>query len=74
VLAADAPKSISFQVNQFVIEGELPISSKKVDSLLTPLEGKEYGLADLQSVTKQVEKLIRDAGFAFYRVVLPPQK
>jgi len=68
-----APPAITFPIQHFTVEGELPIPKSTVDALLASFADKEYGLADLQAVSKQVESLIRDAGYSFYRVVLPPQ-
>lgn len=70
------PAKIRFPIHEFVVEGdELPISSDEIDEYLSSLkkEPKDYALNDLLEVSKNVEKIIRDAGFAFYRVVLPPQ-
>jgi len=73
IIAAEAPKAISFPISDFALEGEPPIPQQDIINLLASFEGKDYGLADLQAVSKQIEDRIRDAGFAFYRVVLPPQ-
>lgn len=70
------PAKMRFPIHDFVVEGdELPISSDEIDEYLSSLkkEPKDYALGDLLEVSKNVEKIIRDAGFAFYRVVLPPQ-
>jgi len=74
-LAAEpsAPQDITFPVTHFTLQGALPIPEAEIQTLLSGLEGKDYGLAGLQEVSQQVEQLIRDAGFAFYRVILPPQ-
>jgi len=73
VFSAEPPQAITFPISHFSLEGELPISQEDITSLLSSFEGKDYGLSDLQAVSKQIEALIRDAGFAFYRVILPPQ-
>jgi len=73
IVAAPAPQSITFPVSHFTLEGELPLPDDELNTVLSELEGKDYGLAELQAVTQEVEQLIRDAGFAFYRVILPPQ-
>jgi len=68
-----APQDITFPVSHFTLQGELPIPAAEIQTMLSSLEGKDYGLTGLQEVSQQVEQLIRDAGFAFYRVILPPQ-
>lgn len=67
------PKDISFQVNQFVLSGELPTGEERIGALLQSAQGKTYTLFTLQDLTKQIEQIIRDDGYSFYRVVLPPQ-
>ena len=73
VFSAEPPQAISFPVSHFSLEGKSPIPQEEITTLLASFEGKNYGLADLQAVSKHIESRIRDAGFAFYRVVLPPQ-
>lgn len=68
-----SPKKIEFVVNKFITEGDLPIDKDDANDYLEPLAGKSYDLKSLQDVAQGLENLIRDEGFAFYRVVLPPQ-
>jgi len=67
------PKPISFFVKSFSIQGDSPLDSKEREVLLKPYENKQYNLEQLQSVAKILEQKIRSEGYAFYRVVLPPQ-
>ena len=67
------PKPISFFVNSFSIQGDSPLDSQDIKKLLAPYEYQQYNLEQLQSVAKILEKKIRSEGYAFYRVVLPPQ-
>jgi len=71
-----APKKFKFAVNKFTVTGEnirSILSDDEVSSYLKPFEQKSYDLTELQEVGKGLETLIRDEGFAFYRVILPPQ-
>lgn len=70
---ADAPAEVHFTVSTFNIEGESPLSNEVIRSELSKLEGKKYGINGLLEAAQKVEDLIRDAGFSFYRVILPPQ-
>lgn len=67
------PAAITFPIQQISLEGDSPISDAELYPLLASFEGKDYGLAELQDVSKQIENYYRDAGFSFYRVVLPTQ-
>ena len=67
------PEKIRFIVKDFQVEGAMPISPNDANLLLSRFKGKEYGINDLLDVSLQLERLIRDSGFAFYRVILPPQ-
>jgi hemolysin activation/secretion protein len=73
VIAETSPTPITFPVSTFTLEGDSPLPASQTQALLDGFADKEYGLADLQAVSQQVEQAIRDAGFAFYRVVLPAQ-
>ena len=68
-----APPSITFQVDHFTLEGNSPLPSKDISKFLSQYEGKQYDLTGLQNVSKRLESKIRDTGYAFYRVTLPPQ-
>ncbi len=71
-----APQKFNFIVNKFLIEGESLksiLSESEITDYLTSFEGKSYDLNELQKVGKGLEMMIREEGFAFYRVILPPQ-
>lgn len=67
------PKPINFFVKKFSIQGDSPLDSQDIEALLKPYEHQQYNLEQLQSVAKILEQKIRSEGYAFYRVVLPPQ-
>ena len=71
-----APKKFKFAVNKFAVMGEnihKILSDEEIAAYLKPFEQKSYDLTELQEVGKGLETLIREEGFAFYRVILPPQ-
>jgi hemolysin activation/secretion protein len=76
-LAEDsAPEKFKFTVNKFSVEGESLesiLSNDEISDYLKPFQEKSYDLKELQDVGKGLEAKIRDEGFAFYRVILPPQ-
>lgn len=70
------PEKFKFTVNKFTIEGESLesiLTSEDVATYLKPFQERSYDLKELQEVGKGLEAMIRDEGFAFYRVILPPQ-
>lgn len=71
-----APQKFKFTVNKFSVEGEeiaSILSDNEIAAYLKPFQDKSYDLKELQDVGKGLEAMIRDEGFAFYRVILPPQ-
>jgi hemolysin activation/secretion protein len=70
---AKAPPKISFLIKTFSVEGSVPLSTQKIETLLTPYQNKVYNLEELQQVSHVLEEAIRAEGYSFYRVILPPQ-
>jgi len=68
-----APDSFKFHVDRFQFEGFIPIDIALVDSTLEPFQNQEHTLESLLEVSKTLEAVIREQGYAFYRVVLPQQ-
>jgi hemolysin activation/secretion protein len=62
-----------FAVRGFEIEGELPIPRDRAAKVLEPFTGETVGLEQLRAAAKALESELAERGFAFYRVVLPPQ-
>lgn len=73
VCQAAKPSEIKFMVTRFRLEGSSPLSKEAIDSYFKPLQQHQYNLKELQNAGKGLEKLIRDNGYPFYRVILPPQ-
>ena len=69
----ELPKPIVFSVDEFVIDGSQPLEDDEVNAFLESYAGKAYSLDELLEVASALESLIRNKGFAFYRVVVPPQ-
>jgi len=68
-----APEDIRFQVDQFILVGELPGEADTINQLLGNAQGKSYSLTSLQALSKRIEYILHDDGYTFYRVILPPQ-
>ncbi len=64
---------IKFPVSRFVLEGELPCKEDEIHTLLLQAQGKVYNLKQIQQLAQQVETMIREEGYAFYRVIVPSQ-
>ena len=72
-LAAAAPPEFKFNVKHFSIEGSSPLSQTFIDDYFKPLQNRPYTLKELQEVSKALEQIIREQGYPFYRVIVPPQ-
>ncbi len=70
---AALPAPISFTVKTFKVEGQLPINQARLDAYLQPRQQQQYTLQQLQSVAKGLEDIIREQGYPFYRISIPPQ-
>ena len=69
----DVPR-VRFVVKKFVVEGENPLSESLTREVLEPFTGEHEGLDRLQSAAKALEEVFRKKGYAFYKVVVPPQR
>lgn len=70
---AAAPQEFKFNIKHFSIEGLSPLSQTFLDDYFKPLQNKPYTLKELQEVSKALELIIREQGYPFYRVIVPPQ-
>ncbi|MCF7967262.1 MAG: ShlB/FhaC/HecB family hemolysin secretion/activation protein [Methylobacter tundripaludum] len=70
---AAAPQEFRFNIEHFSVEGLSPLSQTFIDDYFKPLQNKPYTLKELQDVSKALEQVIREQGYPFYRVVVPPQ-
>lgn len=62
-----------FNVTGFVIEGDNPLPAASAQAVLAPFTGTHTGIERLQQAAGALEETLRERGFGFYRVVLPPQ-
>lgn len=62
-----------FAVTGFRVEGENPLSVSETHSILSPYAGEDVSLDRLQGATNALEAALKDRGFGFLRVILPPQ-
>ena len=63
----------SFAVTGFTVEGESPLPEELTRATLAPYIGEHHGIERLQQAATALEAVLRERGFGFYRVVLPPQ-
>jgi len=64
---------LKFEVSSWVVKGENPLSERKATGILNAYLGAHVGLDRLTEATELLQLAIRDAGYTFYRVDLPPQ-
>ncbi|MCG6892186.1 MAG: hypothetical protein LJE65_01150 [Desulfobacteraceae bacterium] len=64
---------IRFTVERYAVVGENPLSEKATRKVLSDYLGEQKGLGGLEAAAKALEAAIRDNGWAFHRVSLPPQ-
>ena len=64
---------VTFEVKEFQIKGENPISQEETDRLLETFLGSHQGLEGLLEAAAELESRILQTGHSFHRVILPPQ-
>jgi len=69
-----ATPQVEFEVTGFKIEGANQLTVQQTDKVLMPFLGHHQGLERLLSAAKALEEAHAKQGYAFHRVVLPPQK
>ena len=62
-----------FDVREFEIGGEIPISKERAQAVLAPYARSGITLTDLRGAARALETELSQRGFPFYRVVLPAQ-
>ena len=73
-MAGDEPQQLHFVVKKFEIQGNNPLSQSETDDVLNYYLGDHYGLEGIQKAIDDFSQKLRDEGFAFYQVILVPQK
>jgi hemolysin activation/secretion protein len=66
-------KEIVFPVERFEVVGDSPLNAKETSRILASFAGRTHSLGSLREVAKKLEQSIRERGYSFYRVTLPPQ-
>ncbi len=74
LLHTNAGATIEFEVRQFVVNGENPLKGSRTSNILKPFLGTHEGLERLQQASQTLQQSLRDEGYAYYLVNLPPQK
>ena len=62
-----------FTIERFVIEGDNPLPAEEWREVLAPFLGEHEGIVGLQAAAETLEAYLIENGFAFHRVILPPQ-
>lgn len=72
-ISAPPPAEARFTVSGYVVEGDNPLGEAQTQAALAPFVGQHEGIERLQQAATALETLLRENGYGFYRVVLPPQ-
>ena len=72
--AALAQASPSFVIRGFDITGDNPLADGEASRILAPYLRSDAMIETQQKATAALEKVLKDKGFALYRVSLPPQE
>lgn len=70
---AAAASTVHLPVTLFEVGGDNPLSAQQTEAILQPYRGDLQGLAELQEAVRALERALRQAGYPFHRVHLPPQ-
>ena len=71
--AATATDGPQFSVKAYLVEGDNPLGAAAAQAVLAPFTGANVALDRLQAAAEALERALHDAGYGFYRVILPPQ-
>ena len=73
VAQAPAETPIRVLVSRFVVTGVSVFSQEQLQALLTPAQGRELTLADLEALAAGITALYREHGYLLARAYIPPQ-
>jgi len=65
---------VYFTVDAFDVTGENPLGSEETRELLAPYLGEQAGFLGLANAAEVLEGAIKQKGYAFHRVIIPPQR
>ena len=66
--------SMKFEVSDFVVEGDNPLSRGVTERIIEPFKNRELNIEQLRAVATELEKELARNGYNFYRVILPAQR
>ncbi len=67
------PPLPSIVVKSFAIKGENPLGAERTQAVLQPFTGEATSIERLREAAKALEAALKEGGYGFYRVNLPPQ-
>ncbi|MBX3665457.1 MAG: ShlB/FhaC/HecB family hemolysin secretion/activation protein [Burkholderiales bacterium] len=62
-----------FAVTAYAVEGDNPLAPGETQSILAPFAGEAVTIDRLQAAAGALEAALKDRGYGFLRVVVPPQ-
>src|SRR5690606_36905749 len=62
-----------FAVSSYTVAGDNPLSASDTQALHAPYTGDAIGIDRLPAAAAALEEAIKDQGYSFMRVVIPPQ-
>jgi hemolysin activation/secretion protein len=71
---AQASAGSGLPVTGFRVQGENPLSEAATQAALRPFSGENVSIDRLQEAAAALEAKLKEEGYAFLRVVLPPQE
>ncbi len=73
ILAQNNTDPISFSVSQYDVQGNNPLTNRRTRNILQKFVGVQDGFDGIQRAAQALQDELRDAGFAFLLVTVPPQ-
>ena len=68
------PQGFPFEVKQIRIVGNKSISTKQIEKITKPYEGRQISLPELKNVAKMITRLYQTKGYLTSRAFIPPQE
>jgi hemolysin activation/secretion protein len=73
-IAALPASAQGFRIDGFKLDGQNPLGEAASQAVLKPFIGEAAGIERLQEAASALETELRNKGWGFYRVTLPPQE
>lgn len=73
VYSLEAPAALSFDVVRYEVTGANPLPAEVIAKVLKPYLGRHHGLDGLSSAVDEMERVLKNLGYSFHRVILEPQ-